>query len=73
MEGGYDEGYAGGGFDDEPTARGPATTARARTPANDLDDDIPFKRRFWLYSNRLRDRTSLYVTNGVIHQLLSHL
>src|SRR5215469_14679814 len=42
MEGGYDEGFAGGGFDDEPAARGAATPARARTPVNDLDDDIPF-------------------------------
>jgi single-strand DNA-binding protein len=41
MEGGYDEGYSGG-FDDEPTARGSAAPARARTPVNDLDDDIPF-------------------------------
>ena len=39
MEGGYDEGY-GGGFADEPRAA--ATPARARTPVNDLDDDIPF-------------------------------
>jgi single-strand DNA-binding protein len=42
MEGGYDEGFAGGGFDDEPTTRGSAAPARARTPVNDLDDDIPF-------------------------------
>ena len=42
MEGGYDEGYAGGGFDDEPSTRGSAAPARARTPVNDLDDDIPF-------------------------------
>jgi single-strand DNA-binding protein len=42
MEGGYDEGYAGGGFGDEPRASGPATPARGRTPVNDLDDDIPF-------------------------------
>ena len=41
-EGGYDEGYAGGGFGDEPRASGPATPARGRTPGNDLDDDIPF-------------------------------
>jgi single-strand DNA-binding protein len=40
IEGSYDEGYAGGGFGDEP--RGAATPARARTPVNDLDDDIPF-------------------------------
>src|SRR5215469_5655300 len=40
MEGGYDEGYAGGGFGDEPRAS--ATPTRARTPVNDLDDDIPF-------------------------------
>src|SRR6266705_1899420 len=38
-EGGYEEGYAGGGFGDEPTVAAPA---RARTPINDLDDDIPF-------------------------------
>jgi single-strand DNA-binding protein len=37
---GYDEGYAGGGFADEPRAA--ATPSRARTPVNDLDDDIPF-------------------------------
>jgi single-strand DNA-binding protein len=42
IEGGYDEGYAGGGFGDEPTTRGSATPTRARTPVNDLDDDIPF-------------------------------
>jgi single-strand DNA-binding protein len=40
IEGGYDEGYAGGGFGDEP--RSSATPARSRTPVNDLDDDIPF-------------------------------
>jgi len=40
MEGGYDEGYAGGGLADEP--RGSVTPARTRTPVNDLDDDIPF-------------------------------
>ena len=40
MEGGYDEGYAGGGFGDEPRAS--ATPSRPRTPVNDLDDDIPF-------------------------------
>jgi hypothetical protein len=39
MEGGYDEGY-GGGSDDEPTTR--SSAAPARTPVNDLDDDIPF-------------------------------
>jgi single-strand DNA-binding protein len=42
MEGGYDEGFAGGGFGDEPRASSPATPARGRTPVNDLDDDIPF-------------------------------
>ena len=42
IEGGYDEGYAAGGFGDEPRASGPATPARGRTPVNDLDDDIPF-------------------------------
>src|SRR5712671_5351579 len=41
-EGGYDEGYAGGGFSDEPRASGAAVPARGRTPVNDLDDDIPF-------------------------------
>jgi single-strand DNA-binding protein len=41
MEGSYDESF-GGGFDEEPTARGSAAPARARTPVNDLDDDIPF-------------------------------
>ncbi len=35
MEGGYDE-----GFSDEPRAA--AAPSRARTPVNDLDDDIPF-------------------------------
>src|SRR5215467_13475959 len=40
IEGGYDESYGGGGFADEP--RTSATPARARTPINDLDDDIPF-------------------------------
>ena len=40
MEGGYDEGYAGGGFADEPHTS--ATPSRGRTPVNDLDDDIPF-------------------------------
>ena len=39
IEGGYDEGYAGGGFGDEPSSVAPT---RARTPVNDLDDDIPF-------------------------------
>ena len=42
IEGGYDEGYAGGGFGDEPRTSGPAAPARGRTPVNDLDDDIPF-------------------------------
>ena len=41
VEGGYDEGY-GGGFGDEASAPGSAGPARARTPVNDLDDDIPF-------------------------------
>ena len=41
-EGGYDEGYAGGGFGDEPRASSPAAPVRGRTPVNDLDDDIPF-------------------------------
>jgi single-strand DNA-binding protein len=39
VEGGYDEGYAGAGFGDEPASAAPA---RARTPVNDLDDEIPF-------------------------------
>jgi single-strand DNA-binding protein len=39
VEGGYDEGYAGGGFGDEPSSSAPA---RVRTPVNDLDDEIPF-------------------------------
>ena len=42
MEGGYDEGYSGGGFGDEPRVSGSASPARGRTPVNDLDDDIPF-------------------------------
>jgi single-strand DNA-binding protein len=42
MEGGYDEGYAGGGFGDEPSSPAATAPARARTPVNDLDDDIPF-------------------------------
>ena len=37
----YDEGY-GGGFDDEGRADGSPASARANTPVNDLDDDIPF-------------------------------
>ena len=40
--GGYDEGYAGGSFGDEPRAAATAAPARGRTPVNDLDDDIPF-------------------------------
>jgi hypothetical protein len=43
IEGGYDEGYAGGGFgSDESRTSGTAAPARGRTPINDLDDDIPF-------------------------------
>ena len=42
IEGGYDEGFAGGGFDDDRPASASAAPARARTPVNDLDDDIPF-------------------------------
>jgi hypothetical protein len=42
VEGGYDEGYGGGGFEDERPTGGSVTPARARTPVNDLDDDIPF-------------------------------
>ena len=41
VEGDHDEGY-GGGFDDERRAGGSAAPARAKTPVNDLDDDIPF-------------------------------
>jgi len=41
MEGGYDESF-GGGFDEERPASDSAAPARARTPINDLDDDIPF-------------------------------
>ena len=41
MEGGYNESLDVG-FDGEPTARGSSAPARARTPVNDLDDDIPF-------------------------------
>jgi hypothetical protein len=41
VEGDYDEGY-GGGFDDERRAGGSGAPARAKTPVNDLDDDIPF-------------------------------
>ena len=32
----------GGGFDDERPAGGSGAPARAKTPVNDLDDDIPF-------------------------------
>jgi len=39
IEVGYDEGHAGGGFDDEPRLLHPP---RGRTPVNDLDHDIPF-------------------------------
>ncbi len=42
IEGGYDEGYAGGGFGDEPRTAATPAPARGRTPVNDLDDDIPF-------------------------------
>src|SRR5437762_5290198 len=42
LDGGYDEGYATGGFGDDPRASGPAAPARGRTPVNYLDDDIPF-------------------------------
>ena len=42
IEGGYDEGYASAGFGDEPRTSSAAAPARARTPVNDLDDDIPF-------------------------------
>ena len=42
MEGGFDDGFAGGGFGDEPRASATAVPTRGRTPVNDLDDDIPF-------------------------------
>jgi single-strand DNA-binding protein len=41
-EGGYDEEYGGGGFVSEPVAARNVAPVRARTPVNDLDDDIPF-------------------------------
>jgi hypothetical protein len=41
VEGDYDEGY-GGGFDDERPAGSSGAPAGAKTPVNDLDDDIPF-------------------------------
>ena len=45
-EGGYDDDYrdGGGGFGNEPTRSGPASSGRgpARKPVDDLDDDIPF-------------------------------
>ena len=41
VEGDCDEGW-GGGFDDEGRADGSPAPARANTPVNDLDDDIPF-------------------------------
>jgi hypothetical protein len=41
VEGDYDEGYDGG-FDHERRAGGSGAPARAKTPVNDLDDDIPF-------------------------------
>jgi hypothetical protein len=41
VDGDYDEGY-GGGFDDERPADGSPAPARAKTPVNDHDDDIPF-------------------------------
>ena len=41
VEGDYDEGH-GGGFDDERRPGGSGAPARAKTPVNDLDDDIPF-------------------------------
>src|SRR6266849_2272071 len=37
MEGGYDEGYAGGSFGDEPRTAATTAPARGRTPVNDLD------------------------------------
>ncbi|MBV9861315.1 MAG: single-stranded DNA-binding protein [Alphaproteobacteria bacterium] len=49
--GGYDEGYAGGGFGGEQRGAGSGggsggggsgAAGRARTPVNDLDDEIPF-------------------------------
>jgi single-strand DNA-binding protein len=41
-EGGYDEEYGGGGFVSEPVAARNVAPVRARTPVDDLDDDIPF-------------------------------
>src|ERR1700758_114847 len=38
IEGGYDEGYAGG-FGDDPRTTGAGAPSRGRTPVNDLDDD----------------------------------
>jgi single-strand DNA-binding protein len=40
--GGLDEEYGAGGFGGEPSAARSAAPARARTPVDDLDDDIPF-------------------------------
>jgi single-strand DNA-binding protein len=39
---GFDEEYGAGGFVGEPTASRNVAPARARTPVDDLDDDIPF-------------------------------
>ncbi len=48
-EGGYDEGYAGGGYDDAPPRSGSGGSGgggsgggRSRSTSNDLDDEIPF-------------------------------
>jgi single-strand DNA-binding protein len=42
VEGGFDEEYGSGGFVSEPVAARNVAPARARTPVDDLDDDIPF-------------------------------
>jgi hypothetical protein len=41
VEGGHDESY-GGGFEDGWRVGGSAAPARAKTPVDDLDHDIPF-------------------------------
>lgn len=42
IEGGYDEREIGGGLGETPRASDPASSSPARTPVNDLDDEIPF-------------------------------
>ena len=42
-EGGYEESYGGGtGFSDSPSPAAPSRGPGARTPRDELDDDIPF-------------------------------